>query len=145
MFRILTFQWHCLPNCCPSALSDLTRIQQGLWLYGRDTLLGNLQRLPPLHTIHRTQQVWNNPDKSFFSRLLWHLITGRCPLSFLISSRRDLNVLSLLCDHCNLERVGLVFLFVVSLGIFFFCSYVCLLFKNIFNQAKQTTSPSSMN
>lgn len=43
--------------------SDPTRF---LALWERHTLLGNLQRLPPLHTLHRTQQVWNSPDKSFF-------------------------------------------------------------------------------
>lgn len=67
------------------------------------------------------KQPW---QKLFSPRLLWHLITGPCPLSFLISSRRDLNVLSLLCDHCNLERVGLVFLLVVSLGFYFLL--ICL-------------------
>lgn len=66
------------------------------------------------------------PCQKLFPRLLWHLITGPCPLSFLISSRRDLNVLSLLCDHCNLEQVGLVFLLVVSLGFFFFFLLICL-------------------
>lgn len=82
------------------------------------------------------KQPW---QKLFFRRLLWHLITGPCPLSFLISSRRDLNVLSLLCDHCNLERVGLVFLLVVSLGIFFFFAHMFVYFLKTFSikQSKQ--------